>query len=72
MVSRNVQSDFKVATSKEASLLKVLNGLLSAADSGNSFILILLDLTAAFDTIDHSILIECLKIKWTHSPRHLT
>jgi len=52
-----------------SALLKVLNDLLLAVDSGNSAILFLLDLSAEFDTIDHAILLErmnnCVGIQGT-------
>ena len=38
-------------------MLKVYNDLLLAADSGQVSALCLLDLTAAFDTVDHDLLI---------------
>jgi len=38
-------------------VLKVYNDLLMAADSGQVSSLCLLDLTAAFDTVDHDLLI---------------
>jgi len=47
--------------STETALLKVTNDILLSSDSGSLSILILLDLTAAFDTINHSILITRLQ-----------
>ena len=41
-------------------LLKVVNDLLLSSDNG-FILLVLLDLSAAFDTIDHLILIDRLK-----------
>lgn len=53
------QSGFK--SCPETALLRVFNDLLITVDSGCSVVLVLLDLTAAFDTVDHNILLWRLK-----------
>uniref|UniRef100_A0A669DV26 Reverse transcriptase domain-containing protein n=1 Tax=Oreochromis niloticus TaxID=8128 RepID=A0A669DV26_ORENI len=55
------QSGFKTLHSTETALLRVFNDILLTADSGKSVLLVLLDLTAAFDTVDHNILIYRLE-----------
>ena len=55
------QSGFKALYSTETALLRVLNDIYCITDSGNCVILLLLDLTAAFDTVDHDILLSRLE-----------
>ena len=54
------QSAYKENHSTETAMLKILNDLLNSADKGEITILSLLDLSAAFDTIDHDIMLTRL------------
>ena len=54
------QSAYRLNHNTETALVKVQNDLLCQADKGKVSLLVLLDLSAAFDTIDHNILIERL------------
>ena len=55
------QSAYRPGHSTETALLKIFNDLLLAVDNGNVSVLALLDLSAAFDTIDHFTLINRLQ-----------
>ena len=54
------QSAFKVLHSTEMAFRKVQNDILHAVDDNKSVILLLLDLSSAFDTVDHLILLSRL------------
>ena len=54
------QSTYKRNHSTERALIRVHNDIAMAIDQHRSVILVLLDLSAAFDTVDHSILLSRL------------
>lgn len=58
------QSAYKSHHSTETALLKVQSDLLMFLDKGCSAFLVLLDLSAAFDTIDHAILLSRLHTRY--------
>ena len=52
------QSAYQQHHSVETTLLKVHNNIMLAMDNNDAIMLVLLDLSAAFDTIDHAILLQ--------------
>ena len=58
--SNDYQSAYRKFHSTETALLKIHNDILSSMDDGRVTALTLLDLSAAFDTMDHTILLRRL------------
>ena len=58
--SNHYQSAYRKFQSTETALLKIHNDILSSMDDGRVIAFTLLDLSAAFDTIDHTILLRRL------------
>ena len=56
-----MQSAYKQLHSTETALVRVQNDILTEIDQKRGVILVLLDLSAAFDTIDHNILFNQLQ-----------
>ena len=55
------QFGYKRSHSTEALLIRVVNDILVASDKNSATVLLLLDLSAAFDTVDHSKLLSILR-----------
>ena len=55
-----VQSGFRPGYSTKTAVLSVLSDIHLAVDRGDLAALVLLDLSAAFDTVDHDILLKRL------------
>ena len=59
-----LQSAYRRFHSTEIAVLKVLADILHALDNGDVAVFTLLDLSAAFDTIDHAILLQRLETSY--------
>lgn len=55
------QSGYKTGYSCETLLVRLVNDLYLNLDNGKCTVLLLLDLSAAFDTVDHELLLDILK-----------
>jgi len=60
----DLQSAYRAHHSTETAVLKVVGDILLALDSGNLALLSLLDLSAAFDTVDHDTLLRRLQTSY--------
>jgi len=58
------QSAYRKGHSTETALLEVLDGVFPAADDKQVTVLIGLDLSAAFDTVDHRLLLDRLRLEF--------
>ena len=58
------QSAYRAGHSTETALLKVQNDILLAMDRQHVTLLVLLDLSAAFDTFDHQVLLRRLEVTY--------
>ena len=60
----SVQSSYRKFQSTDSAVLKVLSDIYAAADEKMVMLLGLLDLSAAFDTVDHQILFDRLRYEY--------
>ena len=60
----DLQSAYRQGHSTETALLKIFSDILDAADSAQVTLLGLLDLSAAFDTVDHDSLLTRLQVSY--------
>ena len=58
-----LQSAYEAFHSTESALLRVHSDLLTAMDRKQGSYIVLLDLSAAFDTVDHELLLHRLKTR---------
>ena len=62
--SEKFQSAYKQYHSTESALLRIHNDILTSIDNQNCVALLLLDLSAAFDTVDHALLLQRLETRF--------
>ena len=62
-----LQSAYRWCHSTETALLKVTADILKAVDNQEVTCLVLLDLSAAFDMVDHKILLNHIRTNFVHS-----
>ena len=67
-----MQSGFRKYHSTETLLIKVFNDIGTTLDAGRNALLTLLDLSSAFDTLDHEILFERLHSRFGHTGKVLS
>ena len=60
-LNESLQTAYKKHHSCETALLLVQNDILKSIDNEQYVVLLLLDLSAAFDTVDHKILLQRLR-----------
>ncbi len=63
-LGERLQSAYKSHHSTETALMRVQNDIASALDSNRAMMLALIDLSAAFDTVDHTRLVTLLQVKY--------
>ena len=64
LINYELQSVYRTNHSTETAVLRVLSDILGALDRDNLSALTLLDLSAAFDTVDHTTLIRYLEYSY--------
>ena len=64
-LDEELQSVYRAMHSTETALLKVVSDIRRSLDSNKGVVLLMLDLSAAFDTVDYDILLQRLGIKGT-------
>jgi hypothetical protein len=70
-LTETFQSAYSPFHSTETALLRVQSDLLMSVDTTGAAVLVLLDLSAAFDTIDHNILLDRLNVTFGIKDRAL-
>ena len=63
-LNESLQSAYKKHHSCETALLRVQNDILKSIDNKQCVVLLLLDLSAAFDTVNHKILLHRLRSRF--------